>query len=68
MADRPTPAVMTQRLTLPDVVQPPPRPLEPADPAMQVTYWNHPCPTTGCGTWVPNHLPVCAAHRKDTPR
>lgn len=26
------------------------------------SYWNHECPTTGCLTWVPNHLRSCAEH------
>lgn len=27
-----------------------------------MTTWNHPCPTHGCVTWVPNHLTHCATH------
>jgi hypothetical protein len=63
-APRPVPGPPLRRLEAPIVV--PPTLLAslpgPVVPELLVTYWNHPCPSTGCVTWVPNHRRGCAQH------
>ena len=71
---RPTPPPLTQPLLTQPALQQPHRPLDPdptdtpptaaaeRDATCHIHYWNHTCPTRGCGRWVPNHHHTCAQH------
>lgn len=36
------------------------------DPQTSNAHWNHLCPASGCGTWVPNHRDRCTDHEETT--
>ena len=62
-----SPAAMPRR-TAP-LTATPPRPRtppahDPEDLQLSASYWNHRCPASECGHWLPRHLPACQHHRE----